>query len=339
MPKSATSILLSAEEQAALQAWRRAGAGERQLVERAEMILRAADGQGTGEIAAALGTRPARVSKWRTRFEQQGLLGLMDVPRAGAPRRYDVATERRVLAHLDQPPPEGHATWTGSSLAAALGDVSADQVWRVLRRHEISLRRRRSWGTRTDPEFSRKAVDVVGLYLHPPVHALVLAVDEKPRNQAPERAQGWLRFPSDVAVTSFAKGMRRKRSWTLQTALEVATGLITADRHGRRDFLDFMRPLLDGPDGGEVHVILHRLPASTPREARWLRQHLNVHFHDVQTYELWLNQIEIWFSILSGLSPAGASLACPRTLRDAIDAFVTVYDPDVTPFGWTKARQ
>ena len=117
------------------------------------MILRAADGQGSGEIATALGTRPARVSKWRTRFERQGLLGLID---AGA-------TERRVLAHLAQPPPEGQATWTGASLAAALGDVSADQVWRV-------LRRRRRWGIRTDPEFARKAVDVVGLYLHPPEH-------------------------------------------------------------------------------------------------------------------------------------------------------------------------
>ena len=230
-------------------------------------------------------------------------------------------------------------TWTGSSLAAALGDVSADQVWRVLRRHKISLRRRRSWGTRTDPEFSRKAVDVVGLYLHPPVHALVLAVDEKPRNQAPERAQGWLRFPSDAARTDFAKGRRRKRSSTLQAALEVATGLITAGHHGRRDFLDFMNTLVDGSDGGEVHVILHRLPASTPKEARWLRRRLNVHFYDVPIYGSWLTQVEIWFNILSGLAPAGAGLAGPRNLLDAIDAFVTVYDPDVTPFKWTKQAE
>ena len=162
MPKLPTPITLSTEERTTLRAWQRAGSTEHRMVERADMILRAAQGQRTDEIAAALRTRPARVSKWRTRFARQRLRGLTDGPRAGAPRRYDGATERRILAGLDQPPPRGHATWTGTLLGVALGDVSPHQVWRVLKRHGISLRRRRSWGISTDPEFARKAADVVG---------------------------------------------------------------------------------------------------------------------------------------------------------------------------------
>ena len=124
MPRPPTLVRLTAEERKTLQAWQRAGSTEQRLVDRARIILRAAQGQGTEEIAAALDTRPARVSKWRRRFARQRLPGLVDAPRAGPPRRYDARTERRILAGLDQRPPEGHATWTGTLLAEAVGDVT-----------------------------------------------------------------------------------------------------------------------------------------------------------------------------------------------------------------------
>ena len=143
MSRSPTPISLSADERTTLQAWQRTGSTERRLVERAEIVLRAADGQATSAIAVALRTRPARVSKWRTRFAQQRLRGLVDAPRAGAPRRYDSTVETRVLDYVNQPPPPGHATWTGPSLAGKLPDLSTYQVWRILRRRGISLRRRR----------------------------------------------------------------------------------------------------------------------------------------------------------------------------------------------------
>ena len=339
MPKLPTPIALTATERQTLRAWQRAGTTEQRLVERARIVLRAADGQGTGEIAAALQTRPARVSKWRTRFARQRVRGLIDEPRAGAPRRYDATTERRILACLDKPPPAGHATWTGTLLAAALNDVTEHQVWRVLRRHGISLRRRRSWCISTDPAFARKAADVVGLYLNPPANAVVLAVDEKPHIQALERAQGWLRLPSGAAVTGFAHGYKRHGTTTLFAALEVATGFITARhywRRRRRDFLDFMNALVDLYDGWELHVILDNLNTHKPKEDRWLRRHPHVHFHYIPTYSSWLNQVEIWFSILSRRALAGASFTSPWQVRDAIDAFVTVYNPAATPFEWTK---
>ena len=143
MPRLPAQIHLDPEERATLRTWQ-SSATERRLAERAEIVLRAADGHATGAIAAAMGTRPARVSKWRTRFARQRLRGLADAPRVGAPRRYDSTAERRVLDYVGQPPLAGHRTWTGPLLAAVLGDLSVYQVWRILRRHGISLRRRRN---------------------------------------------------------------------------------------------------------------------------------------------------------------------------------------------------
>ncbi len=118
-----------------------------------------------------------------------------DAVRSGKPARYDQSTENRVLRLFDEPAPKGYAQWNGRLFSEALPDVSKDQVWRILRRHDICLERRRSWCISTDPEFGPKAADVVGLYLNPPENALVLAVDEKPSIQALERAQGYLRLP------------------------------------------------------------------------------------------------------------------------------------------------
>ena len=154
-------------------------------MERARIVLAAADGRRTVDIARALGTRPARVSKWRTRFARERLAALTDAPRPGARRKYDRATERRILAKLHDPPPEGHATWTEGLLAAALGDVTDDEVWRVMRRQGIHLRRRHSWCVTTDPEFAPKAADIVGLYLDPPENRTAAPFEWRKRKVKP----------------------------------------------------------------------------------------------------------------------------------------------------------
>ena len=138
-----------------------------------------------------MGTRQARVSKWLGRFALQRMAGLNDSARSAEKRRkYTSVTEKRILKALDEPAPAGYSRWNGRLLAEHLGNVSKDQVWRVMRKHDLHLERRQSWCVSTDPEFSRKAADVVGLYLNPPQNALVLCVDEKPCIQALERAQG-----------------------------------------------------------------------------------------------------------------------------------------------------
>jgi len=167
MSKRAT-ISLTAEEEQTLRQWARASTNELRMVERAKVILLAHQGKSNLEIALHLKTRPARVSKWRQRFGERRLEGLRDADRKGRPAHYDQTTEKRVLTLLDEPPPEGYGKWSGALLAQALADVSDDQVWRVLRKHDICLQRRRSWCISTDPEFGPKAADIVGLYLNPP---------------------------------------------------------------------------------------------------------------------------------------------------------------------------
>src|SRR3989442_681273 len=169
MRRPAPQIVLNAEEKQTMLAWTRQAKGEQRLVHRARMVLLAATGLSGQAIAQRLETRPARISKWLNRFGKERLAGLRDAPRPGDKRRkYDRRSEKRILEALDEPPPKGFARWNGSLLAARLGDVSKDQVWRVMRRHHLYLDRRQSWCISTDPEFARKGADVVGIYLHPP---------------------------------------------------------------------------------------------------------------------------------------------------------------------------
>ena len=209
----ATEIILTEEEEKKLRGWLRSGTTEQRLVHRARIILEAAAGKTTQEVAQQLKIWPSQVSKWRKRFAAQRTQGLQDAPRSGKPRHYDETTEERILAALDEKPPRGYATWNGRLLAEHLGDVSRDQVWRVLQRHRISLQRRRSWCLSTDPEFARKAADIVGLYLAPPENAVVLCIDEKPHMQALERSQGWLKLPNGKAITGENHRYKRNGNW------------------------------------------------------------------------------------------------------------------------------
>ncbi len=339
--RRATVVELEPEERHTLQAWVRAGKTERRYAERARMILAAADGERTHAIARRLGVRPATVSKWRTRFATARIAGLEDAPRTGAPHHYDQGTERRVLAKLDEPPPSGYATWNGRLLARALGNVSEHQVWRVLRQYRIQLQRRRSWCVSTDPEFAAKAADIVGLYLGPPDNAVVLSVDEKPHIQALERAQGYLKLPNGQALTGFNHEYTRHGITTLFAALNVLTGRVKAghySRRRRREFLDFMNEVIaDYPADTEFHVILDNLSTHKPKHDRWLARHPTVHLHFTPTHASWLNQIEIWFSILYRAALRGASFTAPRQVRHAIDRFIAAYNPEAAPFEWRKA--
>jgi len=340
MSRQATVVELSEECRRTLESWTRSGATEQRLVLRARIILAAAEGEATTRIASRLGVYPTTVSKWRMRFASMGVAGLSDAARSGPPERYGEQAEKRILAMLDEPPPEGYSVWTGGLLSAALTDVSADQVWRVLRRHGIHLTRRRSWCVSADPEFAAKAADVVGLYLAPPENAIVLCVDEKPSIQALERAQGWLRLPNGKALTGFSHEYKRHGTTTLFGALEVATGQVKAghySRKRRREFLDFMNEVVAGyPTDVELHVILDNLSTHKPKEDRWLSRHPNVRFHFTPTHASWLNQIEIWFSILWRQALRGASFTSPRQVRQAIDKFIEAYSQSAHPFEWRK---
>ena len=337
----ATPIVLSAAERATLEAWARATSIERRRVERARIVLLAAAGLASRAIARELGCRHHTVSKWRVRFARERLAGLADAPRSGKPKTYDAAVDRRILALLDRPPPAGFARWTAPLIAQELGDVSDQHIWRFLRAQRIDLAGRRSWCLSTDPEFVAKAADIVGLYLDPPDNAIVLAVDEKPAIQALERAQGYLKLPNGRALTGFAHEYGRRGTTTLFAALDVATGQIKAKhtkRRRRAEFLDFMNEVVaDAPDR-EIHVILDNLSTHKPKRDAWLARHKNVHFHFTPTHASWLNQVEIWFSILARSTLNGASFTSVTQLRAAIDAFIEGYNQHAAPFQWRKAN-
>ena len=274
------------------------------------------------------------------RFAEGRLAGLADAPRSGKPRTYGADADRRILAVLDRPPPAGFARWTAPLLAEELGDVSDQYVWRFLRTQRIDLAGRKSWCLSTDPD-----------------HAIVLAVDAcpvraglgprsptrpgKPAIQALERAQGYLKLPNGRSLHGQAHEYKRHGNSTLFTALNVATGQIKAKHTKRRrriKFLAFMNQVAAAYPDQEIHVVLDNLKTHKPKRDRWLAQHKNVHLHFTPTHASWLNQVEIWFSILARTTLNGASFASVRQLRAAIDAFIEAYNPTATPFQCTRAR-
>jgi DDE superfamily endonuclease/Homeodomain-like domain len=287
-----------------------------------------------------VGVQPRIVSNWRARFANHGLGGLKDLPRAAKKRIYDRATNKRILALLEKPPPQGYGRWTGPLLAKALGDVDVQYVWRFLREHKIDLAARKSWCESNDPQFTAKAADVVGLYVDPPAKAIVLCVDEKPSIQALERAQGYLKLPNGRALTGQSHDYKRHGTTTLFAALEIATGRIIAAHSKRRrrvEFLGFMNGLVAAFPDRELHVILDNLNTHKKNE-RWLKKHPKVHFHFTPTRASWLNQIETWFSILQGQSLSGASFTAIEQLQEHIDAFIAAYNETAEPFVWTKKK-
>jgi len=335
----ATQITLTEEEREQLTACARKGTTEQRFAERARIVLAAATGKTTKEIAAQMGLRPATVSKWRTRFGRARLAGLGDRPRPGKPPRYGEDTTRRILAVLDGPPPDGYTSWNGRLVAKALGDVTEAHVWRVLRQHGIALQRRRSWCLSTDPQFAEKAADIVGLYLDPPEHALVISVDEKPAIQVLERAQGWLRLPNGRALRGQSFEYKRHGTTTLFTALEVHTGIAHIGHYQRRrrvEFLDFMNRLVARLPDTELHVVLDNLNTHKPKHDLWLTRHPKIHFHYTPTHASWLNQVEVWFSILTRAVLRGLSATDPREVCAAIDRFTAARNANPVPFEWTK---
>jgi transposase len=279
------------------------------------------------------------VNRWRKRLAGERLAGLPDLPRPGAAPRYGIETDKRILALLDQSPPVGYGRWTAPLLSRELGDVSDQYIWRFLRANKIDLAARKSWCQTDDPDFVAKAAEIVGLYLNPPQDAIVLAIDEKPHIQALERAQGYLKLPNGRALGGRSHGYKRNGTSTLFAALEVATGLVRTAHYKRRrrvEFLDFMNTIVDRHPGKQIQVILDNLSTHKPKRDRWLARHPNVRFHFTPTYSSWLNQIEVWFSILQRSSLAGASFTDVRQLRNHIDAFVDSYNTRAVPFVWTK---
>ena len=311
---------------------------EARLVERSRIVLGCLAGKRNDIVAAELGVRSGTVGTWRKRFAEAGLAGLSDRPRPGKPPTYPADLKQRILQQLEKPAPPGLASWDGGTLAQALG-VSDDAVWRVLRKEGIQLRRHRSWCVSTDPQFAAKAADIIGLYLSPPQNALVICVDEKPSIQALERKTGYVQTSSGKIVRGLKSTYKRHGTINLFAALNVASGVVqskTTPTKKRPDFQAFMAEVVaEIPAGKAIHVILDNY-STHKKNHDWLAAHPNVHFHYTPTSASWLNQVEIWFGILTRKTLSGASFESTAQVTQAIEAFIATHNKNATPFVWRK---
>jgi transposase len=339
MSRVAAPVSCSDEDKKRLERLSTSRSEEARLVERARIVLGCLAGERNKQIAARLHVQAATVALWRKRFLAGGIAALSDLARSGKPPTYNqIDLRTRLLKKLESPPPHGLSSWDGSTLAHAL-NVSDDAVWRMLRKEGIQLQRMRSWCVSTDPEFSAKAADVIGLYLDPPHNAIVISVDEKPSIQAIERKRGYVQTSSGKIVHGMQSTYKRHGTINLFAALNVATGVIqskTTESKKRPDFQSFMEEVVaDVPADQEVHVILDNYATHKKNDA-WLAAHPNVHFHFTPTSASWLNQVEIWFGIFTRKSLRGASFTCKEELTKSIEAFIENYNKNAAPFVWRK---
>lgn len=339
MSRSSIAVSCSERDRRELERLSNSRTDEVRQVERAKIILGCLAGKRNEEIAVELNTRPGTVAFWRKRFAAEGLKGLRDRQRPGKPPIYPPdELRRRLLAQIEQPPPPGLASWDGGSLAHTL-EVSDDAVWRLLRKEGIQLQRHRSWCVSTDPEFATKSADIIGLYLNPPENALVISIDEKPSIQAIERANGFVYTSNGKIVRGLKSTYKRHGTLNLFAALNVATGVIqskTTATKKRPDFQAFLNDVVDNvPADQEIHVILDNY-CTHKKNDDWLAAHPNVSFHFTPTSASWLNQVEIWFGIMTRKTLRGGSFRSTEQLAQSINDFIKAYNDKAMPFVWRK---
>jgi transposase len=339
MPRHAAVLTCSPEVKEKLVATSKSRTEEARAVERARIVLACLEGKGIQQVASELRVSIPTVAKWRKRFASHGLDGLRDRPRPGKPPTYGTPFRDRVLALLEQPPPPGLSHWDGPAVAVAL-NASVHAVWRTLRREGIYLQRLRTWCVSTDPEFAAKAAEVIGLYLNPPLNALVLCVDEKPSIQALQRPSGYVQTDSGAVVRAMKSTYKRNGTLNLFAALEIASGQVhakTTEQKKREDFRCFLDAVVDElPADKEIHVILDNYCTHKKNEDWLAKYDGRVQFHFTPTSASWLNQVEIWFGLLTRKALRGANFSSKDQLRSAIEAFVAKTNESPKPFRWRK---
>ncbi len=312
------------------------------LVQRAQVVLLAAEGRQNLEIAARVGLNRLNVGKWRRRFAEEGIAGLYDIPRSGRPRSIDDERVSRVLQTTLHRKPAPATHWSTRLLAQEAG-LSKSTVQRIWSAFGVQPHRRTGFTLSNDPFFVEKVRDVVGLYLDPPRHAVVLCVDEKSQCQALERLQPVL--PMGLGyLEGVTHDYIRHGTVTLFAALDVASGQVLSrctSRHRHEEFLTFLSQIdRSVPDPLEVHVIMDNYSSHKhPLVRRWFVRHDRFHPHFTPTYSSWLNQVERWFGLLTQRAIRRDSFRSTKELRDRIDQFTRAYNQRSLPFSWTATPE
>ncbi len=330
-------LTISDEDRVTLTSWRRSSTVSAGLAERAAIVLACADGSGTSEAARRLGVSRPTVIKWRDRFAERGMAGLDDEPRPGRPKVVNDAAI--IAATLDSPPESlGVTHWSTRLLAGRLG-VGDATVARAWRRYHVQPWRRETFKFSTDPELEAKVRDVVGLYLDPPAKAVVLCVDEKSQVQALDRTAPMLPLRPGLPERA-THDYKRNGITNLFAALEVATGRITDrcyDRHGKAEFLDFLKRVARAYPRRELHVVLDNYHTHKHDDIQgWLAKHPRITLHYTPTSGSWLNLVEVFFGIITRQAIRRGSFASVPQLVTAIRTFIDGWNERCHPFTWTK---
>jgi putative transposase len=290
------------------------------------------------EIAHRLHCTKVTVGKWRQRFLQHRLAGLYDKLRPGRPRSIEDDRVGALLNRTLSRKPTAGTHWTVRQAAQASG-ISKSTVHRLFQAFAVQPHRTRSFKLSTDSFFVEKVRDIVGLYLNPPDHALVLCVDEKSQIQALNRTQPVL--PMGLGyVEGVTHDYVRHGTTNLFTALDVATGTVFAEckaRYQHQEFLNFLRDLNTCvPAELDLHLIVDNYATHKHAKVRaWLAQHSRFHLHYTPTYSSWLNQVERWFGLITQRAIRRGSFSSVKELAAKIDAFVQHYNRSSRPFVWT----
>ncbi len=332
-------VIVSPSEGVTLQQWTRRRTTAQGLAQRARIILACVTGRTDTEIAHELGLTRQTVSRWRRRFQQRRLDGLVDEPRPGAPRRITDAMVERVIAETLETTPRDATHWSTRTLAKQVA-VSPSAVGRIWRAFGLQPHRTETFKLSTDPLFIEKVRDIVGLYLDPPDRALVLSVDEKSQIQALDRTAPILPMAMGLPERR-THDYRRHGTTSLFAALDVATGTVIGECHRRHRSREFQRFLdtIDTlvPADLDVHLILDNYGThKTAHIRRWLARHPRFHVHFTPTSASWLNLVERWFAMLTEKQIKRGTHRSTRALETAIREYLAISNETPKPFVWTK---
>jgi transposase len=333
-------LILSESERETLQNWARRPKSAQALALRARMILRCAEGRTNTQVAGQVQVRIATVGKWRRRFVERRLDGLLDEPRPGAPRKVSDADVERALAMTLESTPKDATHWSTRSLAKQAG-LSRSTVGRIWRAFALQPHRSETFKLSKDPLFIDKVRDIVGLYMDPPDRALVLCVDEKSQIQALNRTQPLLPMrPGQVERRTH--DYARHGTTSLFAALDVKTGTVIAELHRRHrsvEFRKFLDTIEDAvPNDLQVHLILDNYGThKTAPVRRWLAKRPRFHVHFTPTSASWINLVERFFAALTEKQIRRGTHRSVRELETAIKQYLAVTNESPQPFVWTKS--
>jgi transposase len=332
-------LTLTDEDRDTLDRWIARRKTAQALAQRARVVVAAAEGLSNEQVATRLQITPQTVSKWRRRFLDQGVDGLLDEPRPGAPRTITDADVERVITHTLETAPDDATHWSTRSMARRTR-MSQSAISRIWRAFGLQPHRSETFKLSSDPLFIEKVRDIVGLYLNPPDQALVLCVDEKSQIQALDRTQPLLPMrPGQIERRTH--DYVRHGTTSLFAALVVKTGKVLAEcrrRHRSVEFRTFLRRIDAAvPEDLDVHLILDNYGThKTPLIRRWLARHPRIHLHFTPTGATWLNLVERFFAALTEKQLRRGVHRSTRELENAIYRYIDHRNRDPKPFIWTK---